>query len=181
MTHVRFDEIENVLASLDMLAVLTPLVKRRRGKSLWKWVMIGAQDAIQGALVCAVADTTRTNVLRKESAKKMLGWLSDTSKDSPGEYMADFKTLLRLAAIELPSQDAKDIKKLHSFRNDFAHFTPKTWAIELVGLPSIIGAALRVVEELMRSDRVEYRMTGNKKKRIRDDMTSIRTNLGIKI
>ncbi len=180
LTHVRFDEIENVLASLDMLGVVGPLVAGRRGKALWKWVIVGAQDAVQGALVCAVADTTGTNVLKEESAKKMLEWLSDSSKKYPGEYMADFKTLLMRAAVELPSEDAVDIERLHGLRNGLAHFTPQTWAIELGGLPRFIDAALRLVEKLMRSDKVEHRMTGNKKRRMRDNMWSVRTGLGIK-
>ena len=177
MSYVRFDEIENVLASLDLLATLAPLVKKRR--SHWKWIIVGAHDALQGALVCAVADTTGTNLLSKKSAKKMLDWLEDTSRKYPGEYMADFATLLQRAAVTLPSQDAKDMRKLHRLRNDFAHFTPKGWCIELAGLPRIIEATLRLIERLTQSDRVEYRMTGNRKRRVRSNMKSARRALGM--
>ncbi len=179
MSYARFDEIENVLASLDLLATLTPLVKKRRSRSQWKWIIVAAHDALQGALVCAVADTTGTNVLSKKSAKKMLDWLNDTSKEYPGEYMADFGALLKRAAITLPSGDAKDIRKLHGMRNEFAHFTPKAWSIELAGLPRIINAALRLIERLMQSDPVQYRMTGNRKRRVRFNMKSAKTALGM--
>ena len=75
MKYVRFDELENVLATLDMLAVLAPLVRRRRQQSVWKWVVIGAHDALQGALVCAVTDTSGTRILNKKSVRKCLtGW-----------------------------------------------------------------------------------------------------------
>ena len=181
MLYARFDEIDNVLASLDLLATLAPLVKRRRSRSYWKWIIVGAHDAVQGAVVCAIADTTGTNVLSKKSGKTVLKWLEDTSKEFPGEYMADFETLLKRALIELPPKDAKDIRKLHSLRNDFAHFTPKGWSIELAGLPRIIEAALRLVERLMQSDRIQYRMTGNKTRRVRDNLKAVRTALGITI
>ena len=157
MAYARFDEIENVLSSLDLLAELAPIVKKRR--VFWKWIIIAAHDAVQGALVCSIADLTGTSVLDKKSAKKMLDWLDDTSKKYPGEWMADFTTLLQRAAIDMAPSEAKDIRRLHSFRNDFAHFTPKSWSIEIAGLPRIVGVALRLVEDLMKRDRVEYRMT----------------------
>lgn len=181
MSYVRFDEIENVLASLDLLATLAPLVKKRRSGSYWKWIIVGAHDALQGALVCAIADTTGTNVLSKKSAKKMLDWLEDTSREYPGEYMADFTTLLKRAGVTLPSQDANDIRKLHGLRNEFSHFTPKGWSIELAGLPRIINAALGLIERLMQSDRVEYRITGNKKRRVRSNIKIVRAALGITV
>jgi hypothetical protein len=177
MSYARFDELENVLASLDLLATLALLVKKRRFRSQWKWIIVGTHDALQGALVCAIADTTGTNVLSKKSAKKMLDWLNDTSKEYPGEYLADFTTLLNRAAITLPQQDAKDIKKLHGFRNDFAHFAPKGWSIELAGLPRIIDAALGLIEHLMQSDRVVYRMTGNRKRRVTVSIQTVRAAL----
>ena len=40
------------------------------------------------------------------------------------------------------------IKKLNELRNQFTHFTPLGWSIELVGLPTICLDALEVVEFL---------------------------------
>ena len=91
--------------------------------------------------------------------------------------MADFATLLKRAAIELSPEVAKDLNTLHGLRNDFAHFTPKGWSIELAGLPRIIGAALQLVQELMQNDRVDYRMTGNRKRRLRDNIKAITKGL----
>ena len=160
MAYVRFDEIENVLSSLDLLAILAPLVKKRQ--AFWKWIIVAAHDSVQGALVCAIADSTGTSVLDKKSARKVLEWFDDTSKEYPGEWMADFNTLLKRAAIKMTASDARDIKKLHGFRNDFAHFTPKSWSIEVAGLPRIIGVAVQLAESLMKEQRVEHRMTETK-------------------
>jgi hypothetical protein len=41
-------------------------------------------------------------------------------------------------------------------------FTPKGWSIEIVGLPRIIDVALRLIVQLMQSELVNYRVTGNK-------------------
>ncbi len=173
MTHVMFDEIENMLATMDMLAIIAPRVKLRRQQTLWKWIVVGAHDALQGALVCAVNDTTGTRVLSKRSAKEMLNWLEDTSQKFPGEFMAHFDMLLKRSKIKLAAQDRRDVKKLHEFRNDFVHFTPKTWAIEMAGLPRIVGCALRVAAELMQQGQVQIKMTGNKKRRLRERVEAI--------
>jgi len=92
--------------------------------------------------------------------------------------MADFNTLLKRSALGLSEEDSADIAMLHELRNDFAHFTPKGWSIDLEGLPRIIGKTLGLVEALMQSDRVSYRMTGNKKRRIRDGIRTVRIALG---
>jgi hypothetical protein len=44
--YVRFDERTNVLASLQLLELITPLLTER--PALWKWVIIGTHDALQG-------------------------------------------------------------------------------------------------------------------------------------
>jgi hypothetical protein len=143
-------------------------------------MIIAAHDAVQGARACAIADTTGTNVLSEKSARKMLDFLEGTSKQYPGEFLADFKTLMNRANVELLPQDAKDIGMLHDFRNEFVHFTPKGWSIGAAGLPRITDAALRLVERLMQSEPVRYRLTGNQQRRVRGSTKAVRTALGIK-
>jgi hypothetical protein len=172
--YVRFDEIENVLSSLTLLVTLAPLVKKRRGLQFWKWIIVGAHDALQGAIVCAIADTTGTNVLSKTSACKMWAWLQDTSEPYPGEYMADFGTLLSRIGFDLLPPEEKAIRRLHSLRNGFMHFTPKSWSIELAGLPKIIGAVVDVVEKLMTNDRLLCRLTGNRQRSLKSAIDAIR-------
>jgi hypothetical protein len=177
--YVRFDELENLLASLDMLAVLSGQFERKRGATYWKWLIIGAHDAVQAAIICAIADSTGTNVLSKKSARAVLDWLEDSSKKYPGKFMADFRTLLKRARIKFSTQERKDIRKLHGFRNEFVHFTPKSWSVELLGLPRIVGAALRLVERLMERDQPTVRMSGNRKRRLEQNLRQIRKNLGL--
>src|SRR5215831_7492709 len=87
--------------------------------------------------------------------------------------------LATLAPLELSQEDSADIALLHELRNDFAHFTPKGCSIDLEGLPRIVDKTLGLVEVLMQTDRVSYRMTGNKKRRIRDGVRTVRTVLGV--
>ena len=48
--YVRTDEREDVIASLDLIALLAPQLLRH--PPMWKWVISAAHNALQGALVC---------------------------------------------------------------------------------------------------------------------------------
>jgi len=156
---VRFDEREDVLASMDLLELITPLLSER--PALWKWAIIGAQSALQGAMVCALADSTGTSVLTPKSGGKLLKWLQshDSNRGAPPkERLAEFGVLLEKSITELglklSEQQEKDIRRLHDyFRNQFSHFIPMGWGIEKAGLPRIIETTLGAVQMLMKMGR----------------------------
>jgi hypothetical protein len=41
--YVRFDEFEDVLASVELVALLAPFV--REDPQYWKWIIVGAHSA----------------------------------------------------------------------------------------------------------------------------------------
>lgn len=183
--YVRFDEIEDVLSSLDLLALVIPLAKKR--PTFWKWIIIAAHSGLQSAMVCVLAGTSGVPVLDNKSARKMLKWFETREGRIPEERLADFNTLLERchkgnytdgAPLKLDAHQAKDIKRLHNhFRNNFAHFTPKSWSIEKAGLPRIVGAAVDCIETLMGHSRVLYKLSGNRKRRLAVQLKNIRVGL----
>jgi hypothetical protein len=188
--YVRFDEIEDVLTSTDLMALVAPLVKKK--PSYWKWMIMTTHNALQGAMVCAYADSTGTSILDEKTGRKTLQWLQTPSKQrgrEPKARMAEFGVLLKRCmtkgghfgpALVLPLQQKKDIDRLHKeFRNNFAHFTPKGWSIEKEGLPRIMGAAIDATEGLMSHDQVMYRMSGNRLRRLKANLKAARAALGI--
>src|SRR5262249_3380621 len=64
--------IEDVLSSLDLLALTVPLVKKQ--PSYWKWVLVASHSSLQGAMVCALRDTAGISILEKDCAREMLQW-----------------------------------------------------------------------------------------------------------
>jgi len=188
--YVDFNQYEDALASLELVALVAPLVRDK--PQYWKWVIVGAHNSLQGAMVCAYADSTGTSVLENKSAKKMLEWLyadQTTRGPYPEERLAPFGELLgRCVAgsslfepLVLTPEQHKDIKRLHEhFRNDFAHFTPKGWSIERAGLPRIIRAALDAAEELMHRYYVIGHMDDNQQKRLTDALATARKNLPLR-
>ena len=157
--RIYFDHVEDVLASLDLVVLLAPLVDEQ--PQYWKWLIVGAHSALQGAMVCALTDSSNTSILTPNSRRKMLRWF-DADPTARGEFpkerLGEFGDLLKLALrgsqdcppLVLTHQQCKDIRRLHrEFRNTFAHFVPMGWWIEKEGLPQIVGAALNAVKELM--------------------------------
>src|SRR5215469_805667 len=127
--YIRFDEIEDVVVSAELVAHLAPLLDTH--PSYWKWVIVAAHNAMQGAMVCALADSTGTSVL-DESAKKVLDWHNAGMRgDPPDENLASFRRLLNRCTsgpeplLRLTPQQCQDITQLHDhLRNKFTHFLP---------------------------------------------------------
>jgi hypothetical protein len=168
--YARFDEREDILASMELLELITPLLGRK--PALWKWAIIGAQSALQGAMVCALADTTGTSVLTPKSGGKLLDWLQSDDPNRgppPKERLAEFGVLLEKAisaGLVLTEEQEKDIRRMHDyFRNRFSHFIPMGWGIQKAGLPPIIEAALDAVEKLMNSGRAAVHLDGPDRRR----------------
>ena len=90
--HIYFDEIKDVLASVDLVALLAPLIREKQ--QYWKWMIIGVHSALQGAMVCAFADSANTSILTKRSAAKMLDWLNADAA-TRGEYPKERLVSLR--------------------------------------------------------------------------------------
>jgi len=182
--YVRFDQFDDVLVSLELVAHVAPLVCEK--PQHWKWMIVGAHSALQGAMVCALADTTGTSILTKKSAIEMLRWLdADQARRGPhpDERLADFGELLKRCIAKsdllvLTPKQRKDIRRLHDhFRNNFVHFTPQGWSIEKTGLPRIVGAAIDATEVLMRQHNVIVHMDEDQQQRLTDVLTMVRSNL----
>ena len=182
---LHFDEIEDVLSSLDLLVLTVPLVKKQ--PSYWKWVLVAAHSSLQGAMVCALRDTAGISILEKDCAREMLEWFDHGEGERPKERLADFGTLLRRCRktrcmdghpLKLSEAQSQDVSRLHrEFRNEFAHFIPKGWSIEKAGLPRIIRAAVDTTEILMTHPRVICKLSGNRKRRLADRLKVARANL----
>jgi hypothetical protein len=184
--YVRFDEYEDALVSLELIAHVAPLVREK--PQHWKWMIVGAHSALQGAMVCALADSTGTSILTEKSATEMLRWLDAdpaTRGQCPKERLADFGELLkrciaRSGLLELTPEQRKDIGRLHDhFRNNLVHFTPKGWSIEKAGLPRIVGATIDAAEVLMRH--VIGRMAEDQQQRLTDALATVRSHLPAKL
>jgi hypothetical protein len=180
---IRFNERDDVIASTDLLALVSATLET--SPTNWKWIILAAHSGLQGALVCAIQDSTGTNILAKRSAVATLAWLENPTGIQPLQYLDHFPALIKKYRKKYPDcsitvQQLKDLKKLHhEFRNQFTHFAPIQWSIEAAGLPRIAKAALDLIDDAMRRRQVEIHLTCNMKKRLAENLRAIREALEI--
>jgi hypothetical protein len=178
---IRFNERDDVIASTDLLSLVAPTLKT--SPTNWKWIILAAHSSLQGALVCAIKDSTGTNVLDKRSAAATLAWLENPTGVHPPRYLDHYPALIKKYRKKYPEstitvQQLKDLRKLHNeFRNNFTHFAPMQWSIEVAGLPRIAKVALDLVENAMQRHQVEIHLTCNMKKRLAENLRAIREAL----
>ena len=180
------DEFEDALLSVELVDRL--LQDTEAEPLLWKWVILALHNGLQGAMVCALSGTDGTGALSRKSRAKMLDWLATQQGPHPEPQMAPFKTLFIRAcdpthvrdgpALTPNDEETQDIERLHQFRRNFAHYTPKGWSIETAGLPRITLIAIAAVERLMlQNGRVTAHLDENRQRRLTGCIESIRQML----
>lgn len=150
---LRTDEKEDVIASLRMVDASARQVAS--DPATWKWVVIGTHSAIQSAMAFHLGFGNDLLVAKREDA---VAWLQahEDGAPYPSMMMDNFLNLYaKLKRHEVlgfkfapHGTQGGSIKKLNHFRNEFIHFMPKGWSIELSGMPRICLDCLDIIEEL---------------------------------
>lgn len=122
----------------------------------WKWLLISLHNAVQGVLVLALWNGNGLLTLKPKTAQKWLRAL-EGGGPFPSDRLDEFLNLYLKAKEPInfhrvgsrafapgPTHDSS-LEKLNEFRNEFTHFTPKGWSLQLAGLPRICLDALDVV------------------------------------
>lgn len=154
---LRTDETEESVSALEMLR--DSLVKVNEDVYQWKWAVIAAHNALQGFMVLALRNGNNLAVMSEKAAGQ---WLEAYREEKPlpeerldsflnlykkiqGEYMLTLVTAKKLNAT--PKQ-SRSTKKLNELRNEFIHFVPKGWSLEVSGLPEICLHVMEIIKFL---------------------------------
>lgn len=125
----------------------------------WRWVIIALHNAAQGFMVLSLRHGNSLAALTKESAA---AWLKahETGGRYPEERLDHFMNLYaKIKSVEYGDLGGnkrfisgathdETFKKLNDIRNEFIHFTPKGWSLEVDGLPRICLDVISVIEFL---------------------------------
>ena len=129
----------------------------------WKWTIIALHSGLQGMMVSALKGSHGLNVLHDDDKKRWLAWYrgdQDEASRPRNLRLASFLDLYRkIKGREMemychsrrfmPSgTQGRSIKQLNRLRNEFVHFTPKNWLLDLEGLPAMISDCLEIAEFL---------------------------------
>ena len=160
---LRTDEHEELIDALEHGAALA--AQLASDDKVWRWLIIALHLSVQGACVCALRgrDTIGISVLTEQSAKKMWHWIDVESRANPKSEMPQerlakmlqlFARVQDTARLPLPHRlvvdesTATDVKSLNSRRNEFIHFVPKSWSLELSRMPRVVHHVCDVIEHL---------------------------------
>jgi hypothetical protein len=149
----RTDEREDAISSLKLYF---DAIKQSDGDiSYWKWALISLHSALQSVMAIQLSFGNDLLVMSQEDAE---AWLKahEEGKPYPDTKMDSFLNLYKkIKSHEVfgykfvpKGQQGKSIKRLNFFRNEFVHFMPKGWAIEMSGMPAICLDCLLIIQEL---------------------------------
>lgn len=148
------------------------IVQTKSDVYAWKWAMIALHGALYGFAICAcrgsnnefVAPAPRTpegkylKNPRLISIHKALEACQNPT--TMGKYVSS-------KHLELSEQQKNSIKWLTSaFRNNFEHYIPRTWLINLAGMANIFVDVLDVVDFLALKTR-NFRLTSTQTRKVR--------------
>ncbi len=147
--RAKWLRIEEHTNALDYLVrVYQFLTEVDKNYYSWKWVMIALHGSIYGFAISACRGADSTSVIK--TSKKGNEWLInfDTAlkrcQDSSWmKYAMSPKTLVLTVSQKESIRRMKDL-----FRNEFEHFKPKGWSIEIHGFPIITLDCLEVIRFL---------------------------------
>jgi hypothetical protein len=150
---LRADERKDAITSLKLY---TDSINRCRDDlSYWKWALVSLHSAVQTIMAIYLGFGNNLLVMCQEDAE---AWLKahDDGKPYPNTKMDTFLHLYKKVKSHTvyeyrfapKAQQGRSMKHLNLFRNEFVHFMPKGWSIELSGMPKICLDCLEVVREL---------------------------------
>ena len=130
----------------------------------WKWVMIALHGALYGFAVSACQHTSTENVTNDRDY--LIGFWDALERCQDSEWMG---VLTHSQHLELTEEQEDAIRQMKSMlRNNFEHFTPKTWYIEIHGMPNISIHVLEVIQFLAVETKTHVMLRKEKKEEVNE-------------
>lgn len=150
---LQTDERADAIASLKLYVDVIQQINS--DLSYWKWAIVSLHSAVQSVFAFHLGFGNDLLVMKQEDAEKWLkahesgGAYPDSKMDSFLNLYKKIKKHEVLGFKFLPrGQQGRSIKRLNWFRNEFVHFMPKGWSIEVCGLPDICIDCLKIIQNL---------------------------------
>ncbi len=136
--YYRTDEKENAVDFLQTAATFYTGSHAHK----WKWLTISLHGALYGFAVLAIRGTDPDRVSKGKNKRLISLWEAlDRCQDDT--YMLQFSGSRRA---DVSDEERWAVRKLsEEFRNNFEHFMPKLWSIEVTGFPSIVSHVCRII------------------------------------
>ncbi|HVJ00455.1 MAG TPA: hypothetical protein VM657_15465 [Sphingomonas sp.] len=164
---IQTDEAEDVAGSIRHVIRAAQFVGE--DSLSWKWVVMALHSALQGACVCHLTTTASPlGAVTEQNACKWLAYFED-SRTNPNArpprthlmVLPDLLTAVRephsagdrsnAAGVTISESELYWLVRFHKdIRNQFVHFEPMGWSIEVSGIPEIAKLVARIIGEILR-------------------------------
>jgi len=156
--YLRTNEEAEAAEALHMASKLADELERNI--TSWRWVIVALHNAVQGFMVLSLRHGNGLMALSDESYKEWMEAYNNDELPPASEKLDSYPNLYKKVKSKeigtiggnknfVPSgTQGKSIKKLNEFRNEFIHFTPKSWSLEVNGLPRICSDCVSFIEFL---------------------------------
>lgn len=132
----------------------------------WKWVIIALHNSVQASMVLALKGSAAFNVYKKRNKEEWIrafnSQLEDPQQKFPKKrYLAGFLELYdRIKSEDMnlyveskifisSERSNYAMDRLNAYRNEFTHFAPCSWSLQIIGLPEICKEVLSIIEFLI--------------------------------
>jgi len=164
---IRTDEAEDVAGSIRHALRVTPFLAD--DPQAWKWLMLALHSALQGACVCHLTTTAApVGALTKQNTGEWLDFLekqrTDPAAQPPSKtHLLNLPDLLKAvrkarsagdrsnaAGVAISDAELAWLKRIHGeVRNQFVHFEPMGWSIEVSGVPDLAQVIARTLPDML--------------------------------
>lgn len=157
---LKTDESQEAVLALQVVSEQLTHLESTGNPHYWTWVIVGLHNALQGFMVLALRGSNNINVLTEDCAREWLAAYERKDGNYPEQKLDNFLNLYKKIksdrmqmyvnskAFKPKGTQDRSVKKLNSFRNDFIHFVPKGWAIEVSGFTQIVNDCLDIISFL---------------------------------
>ena len=154
--YLRTDEYDDVLGSIRHAIVCSRLVEN--DPQAYKWGILALHSALQGACVChLVGSTAPLGVVYNE--QEWIDYLNNRDENKPPKTklksLPELLNALRNSdtskngKIEISKKEYDRLKYFHDkIRNQFVHFEPQGWSLEISGLPDFARLIAKIIKEI---------------------------------
>lgn len=158
ITWLTTNGIDEAFKSLRMAGSF--LAKTQDDRYYWKWMLVALHNSLQGFMACALKGEDGLAPMKDRVAQK---WLEAKKKGQPlpREELDTFlnlykkikseRMLMNATSIQFIPSGKQDysVRKLNRLRNNFIHFTPKSWSFDVTDLPKTSRDCLQIIKFLV--------------------------------
>lgn len=137
---LHLDETEN---AIDFLEATARFLETIPDETKWKWVSISLHSALYGFATCAIQGTCPNRVTKND---KLISIQEALKRCQKQRWMGQYTNSKVLTLSDDKNWAIENLRA--TLRNNFAHFKPRSWSLEITPMPDIISHVLRVIEFL---------------------------------